>query len=173
MDRLPLALCPLSWQRPLPVCVPHPPHKHLGRRWGSPSVSVTCSGSACGPHTTPAPGLPRGGCLGAAVPTPLPLLPASRLAKHAPCSLGKYTASLNFSVREGLRSGVIWGVRVMRAGPMGLRAWPAASENIWLGKYPVIKSGPAACVALDESFFWASVAPSVKWDHQLCLLLGL
>ena len=61
----------------------------------------------------------------------------------------------------------------MRAGPMGLRAWPAASERSWLGKYLVIKSGPAACLALDESFFWASLASSVKWDHQPCLLLGL
>lgn len=56
---------------------------------------------------------------------------------------------------------------------MGLRAWPAASERSWLGKYLVIKSGPAACMALDESFFWASLASSVKWDHQPCLLLGL
>ena len=56
---------------------------------------------------------------------------------------------------------------------MGLRAWPAASERGWLGEYPVAKSSPASCMALDGSLSWASVAPSVKWDHQPCLLLGL
>ena len=44
-------------------------------------------------------------------PGTLPVLPASWLAEHTLyVTLGKCSASLNFSGREGLRSGVTWGV---------------------------------------------------------------
>lgn len=179
MERLPFALCPLSWQRPLPTCVPTLLHKQLGRwRQGSPSVStrqfkaslqILLSEDRKWADTWP---LPQGR-LDRAAQT----LPCQHLSPPG-VTLGKCTASLSLSDLEG-PCGVTWGraehttgLMAMSAGLTGIRAWPSASERGWLCKYPAINSGPAACMALDESLFRASVAPSVKWDHQPCLPPG-